>query len=957
MFKRVFFRMLAVSGILCFSCLRSFAAEDFKAEKTDTAPVIDGKLDDPCWQNEKWYGGSFRVLNIPEQKINVQTKFKLAHDDANLYVAIVLDEPSMDKLLKKIKGRDESVFRDDCVEIFLSPSGEIPEYYHFAVSASGEIYDAFRSQGGIVATPAWNLNGIRQAVKCGEKEWTVELALPLLGLSNKSPDKPWLFNISRERKAGGKDELSSCAPLTGGFHQPSLFGKLTLENANLKKYSWKVPPFYDAKTISKKDGKIYYSFKAFLQNETGKYHFIKIKSSIENGSSVETTAGIDNKGGKEFLIEVPVGKMGNAELSFELTDRKDNTPMLDIRVPIQLNYSPMLITLIKPFYRDDIFASMKIKEIEGDISISTETSSKEIELSFKDENGKALTEKKIKITSEKMAFSLPLPENLADGKYYIEAKLIGDEKTVSVKKTVRKLAPFKGEVTIDNDLITKVDGKPFLAYGWFSLDEKNIIKEKDTGYNVTVSYNTYFKPDEDLKKWLDFHYENGIKVLMYPYPKRVYNNPESWHRMLSPVESEEIRAYVKKWKEHPAILGWYMADEPELRPALPARMNAIYEICKDEDPYHPCVLLNDTIGGIYKYIDSLDIADPDPYPKFLENGLASLPIEKVGQFIENIFKAGKNRKIAWATPQGFNYGDYGTINNRAPDFRELRNMQYQAIIAGCTGFTWYTYNGSLCYPDCKDGIAFLCKEANVIRDIVLSPTKRINIETGDTSVKAAYYKNIAGNDWIIAVNNATTEKKAKLVLPEKNTTEKWYVLSEGRSIEVKNGTIEHKFGIYDTEIYTTSKEAAEKLSVADLLKRIEEVKKSYIRPGDIAKEAKKISFSSNKGSRSAEHLTDGCRECMGWRAGKAGTQWVEFDFGKTTEIGRINAFSPKEFSKNPEIQTYKNGKWAKISELKKTSENKFESSFAPVSTDKIKIVFPLSNKETLQVNEIEIYKK
>ena len=40
-----------------------------------------------------------------------------------------------------------------------------------------------------------------------------------------------------------------------------------------------------------------------------------------------------------------------------------------------------------------------------------------------------------------------------------------------------------------------------------------------------------------------------------------------------------------------------MADEPELRPALVDRLRRARDVVAAEDPYHPCIMLNDTIAG------------------------------------------------------------------------------------------------------------------------------------------------------------------------------------------------------------------------------------------------------------------------------------------------------------------------------------------------------------------------
>ena len=62
---------------------------------------------------------------------------------------------------------------------------------------------------------------------------------------------------------------------------------------------------------------------------------------------------------------------------------------------------------------------------------------------------------------------------------------------------------------------------------------------------------------------------------------------DDWQRPLNAEEKDTLRRRIAELKDHPALWAWYLADEPELTPALPQRMREIYQIIRDEDPYHP----------------------------------------------------------------------------------------------------------------------------------------------------------------------------------------------------------------------------------------------------------------------------------------------------------------------------------------------------------------------------------
>jgi Carbohydrate family 9 binding domain-like len=947
--------MKKVLPLLAFAAITANAAQLVPAPKT-SAPKIDGSLDDACWQKTQWQN-AFTVLNKPKIKANPQTRFKTVHDNNFLYIAAELDEPAISKLKITATKHDGRVFHDDCLEIFIDANRDKASYKHFVINSLGTVYDAERRQGGHVGTDKWNSAGIKTATSKQKNKWTLEVAIPFvdLGISGNST---WGINIARERQAGGTLQLSTFVPLTGGFHEPSNFADLQLKNADLSSFSWKIKAPYALRTVMK-NGKKLLTGKTYITNNTGKFRFVKLTASLTGGGKRVQTFALDNKLGKEYSIEVPAGKNGATMLTLNLMDRGTGKSMALSQFPETIAYTPLSIQLSRPFYRNCIFSDQKISVLKGTVvsGLSPEILKKSgMTIALINAKGKILAQKEIARATEKLAFNLSVPK-LPNGKYILKAAISGADK-YQAAISIRKLASQKGQVRIDANLTTYVDGKKFFPYGWFSIQQKHWKRAAKSGCNVLVDYNAYYKTDAQLKTWLDKLYSIGIKAIIYPYPKRSYNNNEPWGKPLSKAETDGIRGLVRKWKKHPALLGWYMGDEPELRPALPARMTAIYNVCRDEDPYHPCILLNDTLDGIRKYIDGGDVFNPDPYPLFLRGGDAARPIEKVGTFIDTVLEAGKNRKAAWITPQAFNYGDYGAVNNRAPNFLELRNMQYQAIIAGVQGFTWYTWYAALQYPEITLSMEYLTKEAVMLKDIIMSPRKRTILKTDNKLVRAVMYRNVTGKSYIFAVNNAKKPINVTLKLP-KGSPVKWYVLGENRTVKTTNGAIKEKFGKYDTNLYTTDAKLAGSLSVANAEKRVADGIKALKRPGNLAFKGNgvKLSYSSAKARWDNSHLIDGSREGRGWidKTYRKFPDWVVIEFGKTETVARAELFCEK--ISNAELQVKQNGKWQTIAKFKRISPLQMTAKATPVKTTTVRVLVKGSTDGRTGINELELYSK
>ena len=209
-----------------------------------TGPItIDGRLDEPCWQSGVWVDDSLLADGTMRQA-SAQTYFKVRFDPENLYVGVRADEPNMDGL-REVFGavRDDKVFNDDCIEIWVDPDNSRNRSFHQIFSVAGGSYDEFQSEerGFDPASPvagaraprretdlAWDASA-ESAISKGDDYWTCELRLPVsdYGAQRITPGAVWALNLARERWAApGGVELSS---VTGVFSWPmSAFADLRL---------------------------------------------------------------------------------------------------------------------------------------------------------------------------------------------------------------------------------------------------------------------------------------------------------------------------------------------------------------------------------------------------------------------------------------------------------------------------------------------------------------------------------------------------------------------------------------------------------------------------------------------------------------------------------------------------------------------------------------------------------
>ncbi len=191
----------------------------YEATRVEQPPVIDGRLDDPCWQGAPKADSFVRIMKGPAEI--QQTLFQVAWDDANLYIAVTCLEPNPEAIKAEMRANDVSaVMGDDAVEIFLHPRLDEPTYYQLAANSLGTRYD------GRAFDSSWNADW-QAAATVGADAWYLECAVSFASLGvYAAPGAMWGLNVNRDRLAGGDTEWSGWSDTMDGFHVPERFGRL-----------------------------------------------------------------------------------------------------------------------------------------------------------------------------------------------------------------------------------------------------------------------------------------------------------------------------------------------------------------------------------------------------------------------------------------------------------------------------------------------------------------------------------------------------------------------------------------------------------------------------------------------------------------------------------------------------------------------------------------------------------
>lgn len=224
---------LLVTTVATTALCATGEVRSLRACRTASPPVIDGRLDEPVWDEAERAVG-FSNYNQPTVMAKDQTIGRVLFDDENLYVGIECLESRMDLLRKDL---DEMGTRFDygkggVIEIFVDP-GALggTDYCQFLVGTNGASWGSFYDVMQIAPMP------FRASASLGDDRFFIEVRIPfsILHLSP-SAAPTWGFNLNRARlleretsRGPNDNRFSSWSNTNGAFNRPQRFGRLAID--------------------------------------------------------------------------------------------------------------------------------------------------------------------------------------------------------------------------------------------------------------------------------------------------------------------------------------------------------------------------------------------------------------------------------------------------------------------------------------------------------------------------------------------------------------------------------------------------------------------------------------------------------------------------------------------------------------------------------------------------------
>lgn len=303
----------------------------------------------------------------------------------------------------------------------------------------------------------------------------------------------------------------------------------------------------------------------------------------------------------------------------------------------------------------------------------------------------------------------------------------------------------------------------------------------------TVAVSNNVSPSEQLAI-LDQAQRYGLKVLLSEEP--LYSNIKPQVEKLLPTDPQAARQLVEntfkpvidKVKNHPALLGYIIHDEPFVEEAPGYRL--VYQYLKEIDPGHPatgylCRASWDSdstssrgVDNMKKFVDAVDaqVLFNDLYP--IRNPAANIAgfLDHYAVCLDDDVRQAGGRPL-WITAQSYRYNTL----LRDPTPAEIRVQAYLSMAHGATGIIFYNYNSldSSLFdaegqptPD-LDEVGRVAADLTRLAPVMLT-LQRLKVDGAFPAyLDVQGFSNNAGGHFVMAVNKDTTAAHfINLALPD-----------------------------------------------------------------------------------------------------------------------------------------------------------------------------------------------
>lgn len=360
---------------------------------------------------------------------------------------------------------------------------------------------------------------------------------------------------------------------------------------------------------------------------------------------------------------------------------------------------------------------------------------------------------------------------MADGRYTIDITLKrqSGETLASETWTVSRISDIperKAYIDTHNRLI--LNGEPFFPLGmyWGTVTPEQLDIYAQSDFNCLMPYQA---PSQEI---MDAIQARELKVIYTV--KDLYFGSAGCPKDILSTEDEyaRIKSIVEQFRDHPALMAWYINDELPLD--MLDRLTLHRQWIEELDPHHPAWVVLYQVDQVREYLPSYDVIGTDPYP------IPSSPPSNAGAYARKMTTALCGNRAMWQVPQVFNWANYkknetDKAAQRPPTFDEMRSMAWQSIAEGANGIIFYSWfdirrDPTTPFEEQWEKIKTIAREIKEMSPVLLSIETPPNVVIEPEPWLNVLVKHVDGITRVILVNNDRNTGTARVLMPAAGAT-------------------------------------------------------------------------------------------------------------------------------------------------------------------------------------------
>jgi len=686
----------------------------------DNCITLDGRLDEPIWDTVQAYSGLKTFKGQNSQPIPVETTFKILTFEDRVIFGFKCMEPDVAEAVKNHVFY--SMWSNNSIELFVSPSGNSFEFYQFVITIANQRASMYYSEGGQIQpdpyAPDW-----KSAVYHGEDFWSMEVELPLVAFymtTNDAWSTKWRINVCRDRV---EQKTGSWKGYTWSDQDFGYFQSTNYRYVD----GFPMRPNRDAVQISEARIDI------TGRSETGFVGTMTVKTTNPERAEFEFTSDAAQTrivtleaGANEFTVPCAFETDGRKRVMLQLKRLSDGK-VFQRWYPVRVDYEDIRLEFTLPEYRSNFYPGQDYSRIVGKV-----TAGKPVTLKLE---GPGIPAKELTPDADgNFAFETP---DFEIGTAYLTAAIEGYE----LKKKIRRLAPTGRQMSWISGGNLVVDGKPVLrrnmyAEYWRGGEAFNRRYDADDLHQTKqiCGNKGYLGPDYILQ-------QKGLSVEETKKDavpcKMIFDNVDEV------LEANKDRDFTY----------YYLSDEPECRGLSPIYLKHLYDYIADKDPYH-VILMACRAADKYQicsdWLETHPYIDPQESPE--KGRYYGRPLHTVSSFVDCAAKLNKPDKCIGFLPTCFAY-KWSNIYSDYPNFDEMICHTWAAMLPGGKSLWPYAHHDLNDRASLYEGIRYIFSSFEALEQLVLF-AKRTDL-VKNQQMHGVLYE--LGEEKMFAVVNITRE--------------------------------------------------------------------------------------------------------------------------------------------------------------------------------------------------------